>query len=211
MAKKRATRLATRTLIPAERIGGKILLIRGQKVLVDADLADLYGVSTKRLNEAVKRNEERFPADFMFRLEESERDEVIAHFEHLGNLKFSSQLPLVFTEQGVAMLSSVLRSPRAVAVNIEIMRAFVRLRHAIASSDDLARRIEALDGKYDAKTKEHAAHIAQIYELLDELVNPPEPPKKSRIGFRAPEEEELEMGAAKSGKRTKRTRGYHKL
>ncbi|HVZ37571.1 MAG TPA: ORF6N domain-containing protein [Polyangiaceae bacterium] len=171
-------------------IGSRILLVRGQKVLVDADLAELYGVSTKRLNEAVKRNSERFPEDFMFRLSASERDQVVAHCEHLARLKYSKQTPLVFTEQGVAMLSSVLRSPRAVAVNIEIMRAFVRLRHLIASSDDLARRIEELDAKYDAKSKEHAAHIQQIYDLLDQLMNPPEAPKKKPIGFRPHDEDD---------------------
>ncbi len=117
MAAKRAKRRhpnqirGMRALVPPERIGGKIVLIRGHKVLVDADLAELYGVSTKRLNEAVKRNAERFPMDFMFRLDESERDELVANCDHLTRLKFSSQMPLVFTEQGVAMLSSVLRRP----------------------------------------------------------------------------------------------------
>jgi hypothetical protein len=153
-------------------------------------LAELYGVSTRRLNEAVRRNADRFPMDFMFRLSASERDELVVGREHLDKLKYSHQPPLVFTEQGVAMLSSVLRSERAVAVNIEIMRAFVRMRHVFASSEELARKIEALDARFESKSKEHSEHIEQIYSLLDQLIDPPEPPKKRRIGFRDPEVDE---------------------
>jgi hypothetical protein len=166
----------------------------------------MYGVSTKTLNQAVKRNAERFPTDFMFRLELTERDEVVANCDHLARLKFSSQLPLVFTEQGVAMLSSVLRSPKAVAVNVEIMRAFVRLRHLVGSSEELSRKIDALDAKFEGKTKEHAAHIEQIYDLLDQLINPPEPPKKSRIGFRAPDDDgESEKAAPRQAKSSRKS------
>jgi hypothetical protein len=217
MAGKRASRTQSimrrgvRALIPPERIGQKILLVRGHKVLVDADLAEVYGVTTKRLNEAVKRNADRFPMDFMFRLSDAERDEVVANCDHLARLKFSSQMPLVFTEQGVAMLSSVLRSPKAVAVNVEIMRAFVKLRHLVASSEELTRRIEAIDAKFEGRSKEHAAHIEQIYALLDELINPPEPPKKSRIGFRAPDEDDGEPAAQKTVKKSRKSGGYHNL
>ncbi len=210
MAKRRANKKSNqhrgmRSLIPAERIGGKILTLRGHKVLVDADLAELYGVPTKILNQAVKRNVERFPTDFMFRLEESERNEVVANCEHLARLKFSSQMPLVFTEQGVAMLSSVLRSPKAVAVNVEIMRAFVKLRHLVASSDALTRQIEALDAKFEGRSKEHEQHIQQLYALLDELIHPSEPPPKKRIGFRAHDGDDAPVAAGKTIKNTKKT------
>jgi hypothetical protein len=190
----------SKALVPQERIGRRILFIRGQKVLVDADLAELYGVPTEALNQAVKRNRMRFPEDFMFRLDEQEKEEVITNCDHLGALKFSRLPPLVFTEQGVAMLSSVLRSPRAVAMNIEIMRAFVRLRLFIGSHEKLAKRLKQLEGR----TNEHGAHIERIYGLLEELVNPPEPPKKRRIGFYDPEadrqdgDERLPKGTRKS-------------
>jgi hypothetical protein len=189
-----------RALVPRERIGQRILVIRGHNVLVDADLAELYGVATGTLNQAVKRNADRFPDDFMFRLSAGERDEIVANVGHLGKLRFAPLLPLVFTEQGVAMLSSVLRSPRAVAVNIEIMRAFVRMRQFITTHEGLAKRIEEIDAKFEGRTKEHAAHIEQIYDLLDQLINPPEPPRKGRIGFRSPDEVEADLGSEKPAK-----------
>ncbi len=210
--KARSTpRRSVKALVPHERIGGKILVIRGHKVLVDADLAELYGVSTGRFNEAVLRNVGRFPEDFMFRLTDEEKEDVITNCDHLASLKFSRQPPLVFTEQGVAMLSGVLRSPKAVAVNVEIMRAFVRLRHLVASSDVLTRQIEALDAKFEGRTKEHEQHIQQIYALLDELINPPEPPPKKRIGFRADNEDEGLVATRKTPKNSKKTGGYHNL
>lgn len=204
-AGKSVPKRAIRILIPQERISGKILTLRGHKVLVDTDLAELYGVSTMALNQAVKRNAERFPMDFMFRLDESERDDVVASFDHLERIKYSAFLPVVFTEQGVAMLSSVLRSPKAVAVNVEIMRAFVRMRHLVASSESLTRQIEALDAKFEGRTKEHEAHIQQLYALLDELINPPEPPPKKRIGFRPHDEDEAPVATPKTSKNSKKT------
>ncbi|HVU62493.1 MAG TPA: ORF6N domain-containing protein [Phycisphaerales bacterium] len=208
MAKRKAARRRSeqrkgmRSLLAPEQIGRKILSLRGHKVLVDTDLAELYGVSTKSLNQAVKRNVERFPGDFMFRLTGQERDEVVANCDHLARLKFSAQLPRVFTEQGVAMLSSVLRSPKAVAVNIEIMRAFVRIRQIIGSSEELARRIEALDAKFEGKTREHSEHIQQLYALLDQLMSPPDPPKKRRIGFYDPDVDgEITTHAPKGARR----------
>ena len=217
MAKRRTTRRKTaqrrgmRALVPQERIGQKILFIRGHKVLVDADLAELYGVTTGTLNQAVKRNLDRFPDDFMFRLSADERDEAVDSYMHLAKLRFGPVPPLAFTEQGVAMLSSVLSSPRAVAVNIEIIRAFVRMRRFIATHEDLAKQIEVLDAKFEGRTKEHAEHIEQIYGVLDEIINPPEPPKKSRIGFRPPDEENGEPVAKKVAKNTKKIGGYHNL
>lgn len=129
-----------------------ILLIRGQKVLLDADLAALYGLETKRLVESVKRNRERFPADFMFQLT---ADEAAILRSQIATSSYGGRryLPYAFTEQGVAMLSGVLRTPQAIAVNIEIMRAFVRLRHVLATHAELARKLDALEKKYDRQFK----------------------------------------------------------
>ena len=161
-------------LISAERIERKILLIRGHKVMLDADLAELYGVETGALNRAVRRNRERFPEDFMFPLANQEVVNLRRHFgiSSWGGRRYH---PLVFTEQGVAMLSSVLRSRRAVRVNVEIMRAFVRLRQLLATHADLARKLEALEKKYDVQFK-------AVFDAIRELMTPPDPPKR-RIGF----------------------------
>jgi hypothetical protein len=161
--------------IPAERIEGRILQIRGVKVMLDADLAELYGVPTKAFNQAVKRNQVRFPEDFMFRLNRHEKAEVVTNCDHLKRLKFSPGLPNAFTEQGVAMLSSVLRSERAVQVNIAIMRAFVKLREMLASHADLARKLEEMEKKYDAKFK-------IVFDAIRELTSP-KVPARGRIGF----------------------------
>lgn len=178
-------------------IDARIFLIRGQRVLLDSDLAVLYGVTTGNLNKAVNRNLERFPQDFMFRLtaaefgQESRPTDARNLISQTGRSSWGGRrkLPYAFTEQGVAMLSSVLRSKRAVAVNIEIMRAFVRLRQLLHANHDLARRLDDLDRKFTRRTDEHAAHIARIYELLDALMNPPDPPRNGRIGFRIAEPE----------------------
>jgi hypothetical protein len=161
--------------IPVEVIERKILLIRGQKVILSTHLAELYAVETRVLNQAVKRNINRFPEDFMFQLNNSEAEQlvsqnVIPHKKYLGG-----SLPYVFTEQGVAMLSSVLNSERAVQVNIAIMRAFVKLREMIASNKKLAKRLDELEKKYDAQFK-------VVFEAIRELMTPPEP-KRRRIGF----------------------------
>jgi hypothetical protein len=189
-------------LIPTERIESRVLLIRGQKVLLDADLAELYGVTTKALNQAVRRNAERFPEDFMFQLSVRETEALlrsqiviskaengVKSLEHsdilrsqfvtskrmgTGGRRYS---PLAFTEQGVAMLSSVLRSPRAVTVNIEIMRAFVRLRQLIASSAELARKLASLEKKYDEQFK-------VVFDAIRELMSPAMPVGHDReMGF----------------------------
>jgi hypothetical protein len=159
----------------AEAIAGQIVTLRGERVLLDADLAELYGVETKLLNRAVKRNRDRFPADFMFQL----TGEEAGHLRYQnGTSSWGGRryLPQAFTEQGVAMLSSVLHSKRAVMVNIEIMRAFVRLRRILATHADLARKLVALESKYDAQFK-------SVFDAIRELMTPPEPPKKRRIGF----------------------------
>jgi hypothetical protein len=169
-----------KSLIPVERIEKAILLIRGQKVMLDADLADLYGVETKVLIQAVKRNLERFPGDFMFQLNQEEFAILRSQFVTSSNWGGRRYRPYAFTEQGVAMLSSVLRSQRAIQVNIEIMRAFIRLRQMLASHVDLARKLEALEKKYDAQFR-------QVFEAIRRLMIPPEP-KRRPIGFRKGDE-----------------------
>ena len=165
--------------IPIERIEQAIFLIRRQKVILDADLAILYGVPTKALNQAVKRNERRFPPDFMFRLTKKEKDELVTNCDRFERLKHSSALPRAFTEQGVAMLSSALNSERAIDVNIEIMRAFVRLRKMLSAHKDLERKLIALEKKYDEQFK-------VVFDAIRALMAPPEKPKK-KIGFEVKE------------------------
>jgi hypothetical protein len=164
-------------LVPAERIERLILLIRGHKVLLDTDLAQLYNVSTKVLNPAVRRNKDRFPSDFIFQLTAEEvyslRSQTVTL--EIGRGRHRKYLPYAFSEQGIAMLSSVLRSKRAVHVNIEIMRAFVRLRELLATHKDLARKLEALEKKYDAQFK-------IVFDAIRQLMSP-EAPKKRKIGF----------------------------
>lgn len=167
--------MVNKSLIPADRIEKAILLIRKQKVMLDADLADLYGVQTKFLVRAVKRNIDRFPADFMFQLSKEEFDDLRFHFGTSSDWGGRRYPPYAFTEQGVAMLSSVLHSQRAVQVNIEIMRAFIRLRQMLASNVELARKLDELEKKYDAQFKE-------VFEAIRQLMKPPEP-KRRPIGF----------------------------
>lgn len=169
-------------LVPVERIERAILLIRGKKVMLDADLASLYGVETRVLVQAVKRNVERFPRDFMFQLCKEEVDFLRSQIVTLksGRGQHSKYLPYAFTEQGVAMLSSVLHSPGAIQVNIEIMRAFVRLRRILASHADLVRRLDTLEKKYDSQFK-------VVFDAIRQLMAPPEP-KRRPIGFRKKEE-----------------------
>ena len=170
------------SLVLVERIERAILLIRRQRVMLDADLAALYGVETRVLVQAVKRNLERFPEDFMFQLNKEEADFLTSQIVTLkrGRGQHRKYLPYVFTEQGVAMLSSVLRSPRAIHVNIEIMRAFIRLRQMLASNVELARKLDALERKYDAQFK-------VVFEAIRQLMAPPEP-KRRAIGFRKGDE-----------------------
>lgn len=163
-------------IIPIERIERSILLIRGEKVMLDADLAVLYGVTTKRLNEQVKRNKHRFPEDFIFQLTENEKAEVVANCDHLKRLKYSPNLPYAFTEHGAIMLATVLNSPVAVQSSIQVVRAFVRLRQMITSNAELARKLDSLEKKYDAQFK-------VVFDAIRQLMIPPEP-KKRKIGFR---------------------------
>ena len=162
-------------IVSVETIAGKIHPIRGMKVILDADLAELYGVATKALNQAVTRNEQRFPPDFMFRLAKEEKQELVTNCDRLDRLKHSSALPRVFTEQGVAMLSSVLRSERAIHVNIQIMRVFTRLRQMVLDNEELRKELEELKQITDER-------FQIVFETLDQLINIENKPKK-KIGF----------------------------
>lgn len=180
-------------LVPSERIERAILLIRGHKIMLDADLAELYGVETGALNRAVKRNTERFPEDFMFQLTPEEAEALRCHFgiSNIGTGLKSKiatsrrgrggrrHLPYAFTEQGVAMLSSVLKSHRAVLVNVAIMRAFVRLRQVLSTNKDLAHKLAELERKLES----HDGHIRSLFEAIRQLMAPTET-KRQRIGFR---------------------------
>ncbi len=189
-----------KTLVPIEMIEGKIFLIRSQKVMLDRDLAQLYCVETRALNQAVRRNIDRFPEDFMFRLTREEImriSQFVISSVHPGvkTLKFSKNV-MAFTEHGVAMLSSVLNSPRAVQVNIQIMRTFAKLREIISHHKDLARRLDELEKKYDAQFK-------IVFDAIRQLMAPPEPePPKKRIGFLV-EEPHVPYKSSKGSKKQK--------
>ena len=177
--------------LAVDQVARSIHSVRGHRVMLDADLADLYGVTTGALNRAVRRNPSRFPRDFMFELTPAELDafksQIVTSSSTRSDLRSQTGISslwggrrhptLAFTEQGVAMLSSVLRSERAVQVNIEIMRAFVRLRQWVLSVEDLTTRLDTLEAKYDRQFK-------VVFDAIRELMTPPEPPQK-RIGFRA--------------------------
>jgi len=157
------------------KVERRIFLVRGQKVMLDFDLAELYGVETRALKQAVRRNLDRFPADFMFELSTAEIKNLVSQTVIPTRGKLGGATPMAFTEQGVAMLSSVLRSSRAVQVNIAIMRTFVRLREMLLSNAELARKLAALENKYDAQFK-------VVFDAIRELMLPPDPPRR-KIGF----------------------------
>ena len=165
-----------RVIIPTERIERHIFLIRGEKVMLSTHLAQLYDVEPRALVQAVKRNLERFPEDFMFQLSAKESADLKSQIVTSSWGGARRAAPYAFTEQGVAMLSSVLRSERAVMVNIEVMRAFVRLRRMLATNADLARKLALLERRYDAQFK-------VVFDAIRELMTPPEPKRKRPIGF----------------------------
>ena len=154
----------------------RIVAIRGRRVMLGADLARVYGVTTKRLNEQVKRNRRRFPGDFMFQLTPEEKVEVVAKCDHLRQLRFAPALPYAFTEHGAVMLASVLSSSIAIQASVQVVRAFVRLREVLAGHRELARKLEALEQRYDAQFR-------QVFEAFRQLMQPPELPPGRRIGF----------------------------
>jgi hypothetical protein len=161
------------------QISSRILTIRGHRVMIDADLAALYGVATKQLNQQVKRNPRRFPGHFAFRLSAAERAEVVTNCDHLQALKYSATLPLAFTEHGALMAASILNSPRAVEVGLYVVSAFVAMRDAFSSHKALARRLDELERRVGT----HDDAIREILAAIRQLTVPPEPQKRRRIGF----------------------------
>lgn len=169
--------MSKHSVVPVERIERHILWIRNQKVMLDSDLAELYGVSTKALNQAVKRNADRFPDDFMFRLNAEEADNLKSQFVTASSHGGRRNLPYAFTEQGVAMLSSVLRSQRAIQVNVQIMRTFVLLRQMMSSNVVLARKLAELEQQYDA-------NFRAVFDAIRQLMKQDEAQsKRGKIGY----------------------------
>jgi hypothetical protein len=166
-----------------EQIGKRIYVIRGKRVMLDSDLAFLYEVEAKRLNEAVRRNIQRFPDDFMFRLTKDEFTEVVANCDHLQNLKYRPSLPYAFTEQGVAMLATVLNSQKAIDVNIQIMRAFIQLRNYVFNNDTLYEQIGDLRKLLMLYIEKNDKRVNEIIIALNNLIE--HPPKAKKIGFNA--------------------------
>lgn len=183
-------------LIPLEPIAARILVIRGQKVLLDEDLAVLYGVETRRLNEQVRRNAERFPADFMFQLDDAEYAALISQIATSKPGRGGRRkLPLAFTEHGAIMAATVLNSPRAVEVSVYVVRAFVRLREALASTRELAVKLDALEQKTERLSLQQEsfagntrAQLKQVFEALRQMMAPPPDPPRRPIGFVHPQE-----------------------
>lgn len=171
-----------KSLITNELIFSRILLIRNQKVMIDADIAELYGVTTTRLNEQVKRNQTRFPDNFMFELTKEEKQEVIANCDHLEKLKFSPVLPKVFTEHGIMMVANVLTSERAIQVSIRIIEVFIKMREIL--TDNLSIKLEIEEIK--KKLSNHSKNIELVFNYLDELIEKKDKDKPRRqIGFKA--------------------------
>lgn len=157
-------------------IESRILLLRGKRVLIDADLAALYGVSTHRLNEQVKRNRNRFPEEFMFQLQFREKTEVIAKCDHLKNLQFSATLPFVFTEYGALMAAGILKSPIAIQVSVEVIRVFVRMRDMLTSHRELTDKLASMEEKYDMQ-------FLEVFEAIELLAETREEKRNRRLGF----------------------------
>jgi hypothetical protein len=170
--------------LPMDHIDRMILLIRGQRVILDADLAALYGIPTKAFNQAVKRNRDRFPPDFMFRLTPEEKTEVVTNCDHLRKLRFSPVLPFAFSEHGAIMAATVLNSPQAIAVSVYVVRAFIRLRQAMISHHEFASKLAELE----KKLVEHDETFAEVFEAIRDLMQPAPVPPKRRIGFSTSEE-----------------------
>ena len=175
----------------APDIDSLIVELRGQRVILDADLATIYGVSTKRLNEQVKRNEDRFPPDFAFQLTAAEKAEVVANCDHLARLKFSPVLPRAFTEHGAIMAATVLNSPRAVQMSVFVVRAFVKMRAVLTDTRELARKLVAVEAELKSRLDVHEVAIVEVLQrimkILDPPPFPPEPPPPE-IGFHVKED-----------------------
>ena len=166
------------SIVPAKPIESLILVIRGQRVMLDADLAALYGVPTKVFNQAVKRNLKRFPQDFMFQLNPEEKQQVVTNCDHLAKLKFSPNLPYAFTEHGTVMAANILNSDRATQASVFVVRAFVRLREILATHKEIAAKVEELERKLTS----HDRQIIEIVKVIKQLMAPPKAEPKP-IGF----------------------------
>ena len=178
-------------LIPTERLDNAILEIRGERVMLDYDLAAVYGVTTKALNQAVKRNLDRFPADFVFELTLDEKDELVTNCDRLATLKHSSSIPYAFTEHGAVMLASVLKSRRAMEVSVFVVRAFIRMRRMLADQRRFAIKLAELESKLAA----HDKNFQIVFAAIKQLMLPPEP-KKKRIGFVTDDDKPGHTGSA---------------
>jgi phage regulator Rha-like protein len=185
--------MGKRSVVGLQRIENLIYLNRGQKVMLDADLAELYGVETRVLKQAVRRNRNRFPSDFMFELTNKENRSLRSQNVILERGRYSKYLPFAFTEQGVAMLSTVLNSERAIEVNIALMRVFVRLREMMATHKELSLKLRELE----SRIQDHDEQIVAIFGAIRQLMTSSEPPRK-KIGF------EVRESAAKYGRRSKK-------
>jgi len=163
-------------LVPQTRVEQTILVIRGQNVIIDSDLAELYGVTTMALNQAIKRNSGRFPEDFAFRLTPLEKEKVITNCDHLAKLKYSRVMPQAFTEYGALMAATVLNSAQAEAMSLLIVRTFVKLRQLLADNAGLSRRLDDLEKKYDSQ-------FQVVFDAIRQLLTPPVEKPKNRIGF----------------------------
>ena len=172
-------------VVPTDKIERSIMLIRGQKVILDTDLAELYGVSTKVFNQAIKRNKKRFPSDFIFRLTKEEKREVVTNCDHLAKLRFSPILPAAFTEHGAIMAATVLSTERAIKVSVYVVRAFVKLREMLGTQKDFAHKLEDLE----ERLVEHDEKFRIVFEVIRELMQPLAVPPERRIGFSSPEEQ----------------------
>ena len=171
-----------KSLVPDDLIASRILFIRDQKVMIDSDIAELYGVETKRLNEQVKRNSSRFPSNFMFELTKEEKAQVVANCDHLEKLKFSPVLPKVFTEHGIMMVANVLTSERAINVSIQIIEVFIKMREIL--TDNLSLKLEIEEIK--KKLTNHSKNIELVFNYLDELIDKKENEKpRKEIGYKA--------------------------
>ena len=196
---------------PVPRIESRIQVIRGLRVMIDVDLAALYGVPTKRLNEQVKRNRERFPADFMFQLTAPEKAEVVANCDHLQKLKFSRMLPYGFTEHGAIQAANVLASAQAVEMGIYVVRAFVHLREALSTHADVAKRLaelemktESLELSHDTFSRNTRLQLRQLLDAVRQLTTPSDPPKR-QIGFVTHEDKKDAPKGASAGRGKKAT------
>jgi len=177
--------MGTMSLTPIDRIEQMIFIVRGERIILDSDIARLYGVSTKRLNEQVKRNSGRFPQDFMFKLNNDEWMELVANCDRFKNLKHSTVLPNAFTEHGTVMLANILRSERAIDMSVYVVRAFIRLREIVSRNHELAKKMDELE----RTVATHDKAICSLFDAIKKLMSQPEP-KRRRIGFRVGNQEE---------------------